>query len=315
MTTGYIVIAILPLLAGMGAAAAASAAGALVGKAFGIGSAGRQLSQQEKLQNLQIKGSKELQDYTQMKQQEMFEATGAKTIKAQYKEAGLNPALMYGGGGGGGTTVGAGAAPLPSTSNAPNSAEQARVGMDMTSIMANIASQALATAKTVAETKQIPVQTANIAANTENTEATKANTEARTQEQNFTNAVNNATGVTTMAMKNMSEQSLLETASRKQLDEYKAWAAGSLGNHEPNDPNSPIAKAITAGYNKVLQDLQNAKTQNDIQKATATIEQYKANLASAGIAPDSPWYVKIIGDLLEKIGLNPITAIKTLTGH
>lgn len=64
--------------------------------------------QQQKLQALQIKGNKEMTDYQKMKELEMWKATSYPAQMAMMKEAGLNPALMYGMGGGGGTTVGGG---------------------------------------------------------------------------------------------------------------------------------------------------------------------------------------------------------------
>ena len=64
----------------------------------------RQLRQQEKLQNLEIRGSKELTDYNAAKQLEMWKATNYPAQVEQMKLAGLNPALAYGMGGGGGVT-------------------------------------------------------------------------------------------------------------------------------------------------------------------------------------------------------------------
>lgn len=66
----------------------------------------RQLKQQERLMGLQMKGQREMQDYANEKQLEMWEKTGVVGQMEQIKKAGLNPAMMYGGGGAGGATVG-----------------------------------------------------------------------------------------------------------------------------------------------------------------------------------------------------------------
>lgn len=70
----------------------------------------RQLRQQEKLQELEMKGSKEMTAYnTEMQkkmQLEMWNETSYPAQMAKMKEAGINPALMYGMGGGGGVSTG-----------------------------------------------------------------------------------------------------------------------------------------------------------------------------------------------------------------
>lgn len=82
------------------------------GAAFGIelerGQNRRQLRQQEKLQQLQIAGNKEMLEAQRLKELQMWKDTSYPAQMAMMKEAGLNPALMYGMGGGGGTTVGGG---------------------------------------------------------------------------------------------------------------------------------------------------------------------------------------------------------------
>lgn len=101
---------------------AAISGSGIPGAILGIGMAGwndeRQIRQEEKLQRLQIAGSKELTDYQMQKQLEMWKATSYKAQMEQMIKAGINPALMYGMGGGGGQTTG-GSASQVSRSNAP----------------------------------------------------------------------------------------------------------------------------------------------------------------------------------------------------
>ena len=97
---------------GMNAAgsAAEQATGGLLGMLFAKENDRRQLAQQEKLQNLSIKGSKEMTDYQKMKELEMWKATSYPAQMEMLKQAGLNPGLMYGMGGGGGQSTGGGGA-------------------------------------------------------------------------------------------------------------------------------------------------------------------------------------------------------------
>lgn len=66
----------------------------------------RQINQQQKLQDMSIAGQKQMADYNQANQMRMWNATNYEAQIAHMKNAGLNPALLYGTGGGGGTTVG-----------------------------------------------------------------------------------------------------------------------------------------------------------------------------------------------------------------
>lgn len=96
----------------------------------------RQLAQQEKLQALQIKGNKEMADYNQWKQKQMWEATNYPAQVEQLKKAGLNPALLYGMGGAGGATTGGGAGTVTGA-QAPSGGGEAAAfaGMGITSAM------------------------------------------------------------------------------------------------------------------------------------------------------------------------------------
>lgn len=66
----------------------------------------RQKEQQQDLQNMQIRGNKEMMDYSMLKQMEMWKNTNFSAQIAQMKAAGLSPGLIYGMKGGGGITTG-----------------------------------------------------------------------------------------------------------------------------------------------------------------------------------------------------------------
>lgn len=92
----------MPLGIGTAAGIAQGVAGAL-----GIGTGDRrQLKQQEKLQAMQIEGNKEMLEAQRQKEMQMWHDTNYGAQVEELKNAGMNPALLYGKGGGGGTTIG-----------------------------------------------------------------------------------------------------------------------------------------------------------------------------------------------------------------
>lgn len=84
-----------------------AAGGQILGMALGAYNDRRQIKQQEKLQDIQIRGQKAMAMFNYDQQMKMWEATGYGAQKDQMKRAGLNPALLYGMGGGGGQSTSA----------------------------------------------------------------------------------------------------------------------------------------------------------------------------------------------------------------
>lgn len=79
----------------------------------------RQLKQQKKLNALQVASNKEMAEFQYGMDMKKWEATGYGAQKKQMKEAGINPALMYGMGGGGGQSSNAGTGAGVNNSGAP----------------------------------------------------------------------------------------------------------------------------------------------------------------------------------------------------
>lgn len=86
--------------------AATSAIGAGMGLLLEHHEDTRQLNQQQKLQDMQIAGQKQMVDYNQAAAFKMWQDTNYPAQVEQLEKAGMNPALLYGKGGGGGTTIG-----------------------------------------------------------------------------------------------------------------------------------------------------------------------------------------------------------------
>lgn len=69
--------------------------------------------QQQQMQDMQIKGAKELADYNNQKQMELWKATNYGAQREELEKAGLSASLMYGGSGAGGGTTGSGGGGMP----------------------------------------------------------------------------------------------------------------------------------------------------------------------------------------------------------
>lgn len=94
--------------------------GGLAGVGVGVGSSmlnnalyGSPKYQQQQMQDMQIKGAKELADYNYQKQLDMWKATNFGAQRAEMEKAGLSASLMYGGSGAGGGTTGSGGGGMP----------------------------------------------------------------------------------------------------------------------------------------------------------------------------------------------------------
>lgn len=138
--------------------------------------------QQRQLMDLQFQNQTKLNQQGNEMQREMWQDTNYPAQMKMIKEAGLNPALLYGKGGAGGTTTGSqgggsassGSAPAPQQLIMPNM-------MDITSKVAEIALIQAQKSKTEAETKAIPTNIEKTEAETKNIEANTAYTEVKTE--------------------------------------------------------------------------------------------------------------------------------------
>lgn len=77
---------------------------------FGQKRRDQQIEQQKRLNDLQIAGQKEIGEFNQGLQKDMFNYTSPKNMVKRYEDAGMNPALMYGTSGAGGSTTGSASA-------------------------------------------------------------------------------------------------------------------------------------------------------------------------------------------------------------
>lgn len=142
--------------------------GMVTGKMTGDYENERQLEQQKKLQDLQIKGQMAMGKYNQGLALDMWEKTNYAAQRKQLEKAGLNPGLMYGQAGAGGTTI----TPVGQTQGATAEGAQPigmamQLGLQASLQKAQIENIKAQTENTKVETaKTAGVDTENIAANT-----------------------------------------------------------------------------------------------------------------------------------------------------
>lgn len=282
-------ISILPLLA--------AAAPALIGGAASIIGSSQKNKQQNKQQALQIQHDKDMAEIGHQNQidlaQKTYDLTNAKAQKKTLEEAGLNPALMYGGGGGGGTSVSTG-----------TGAAASNIQQETTEPFSGMGIQLQQAALMAAQRKNIEADTAKKEVETAKTAGVDTSNAAEELKlKQFNNQVNELTGADYKANNYKWATDKLEASSKKEMAEYDAWQAAGFDGKETTDKNSPIAKAIAAGIEETLVRVRNAKKDGDIKEAEKAIKQFEANLAKEGIAPNTPWGVKLGVDIARKLGI------------
>lgn len=202
------------------------------------------------------------------------------------KDAGLNPNLVYGSGDVANTTKAptAGNAPVPDLKAIDLSGAAGIVGNALSAqqAQANIA-------RTNAETRAIDAKTAGT---------------------EFQNAVNNQIGIDKMYERYSMDSEKLQTGNLRQLAEYNAWSAAAFAGKATDDPNSPLAKAQKAGLGLAVQQLENARKTGQAIDFQNVVKQFEANLAKQGISPNTPWWGKLVGDLILKgLGVSSFTEV------
>lgn len=241
-----------------------------------------------------LKNSKELMDYQQMKQLEMWEKTGYGPQMEQMRKAGLNPALMYGMGGGGGQTTG----------NASATAS----GIPTQSAMSNALGMGM-------QLKLMEAQKNLIEAQTEKTTAEVPNVQADTQNKILQQIITEYTGkeakdtyerVTSpnRGIQAKTYQDELEARQGVAGTIYELWNEGKL-------KDKSLAEIET-----IL--LQNAKSREEIRRIYKDIELLEENLKGkkmenvmtelemrlqkeTGIDRNSPTWFKILGRLFVEL--------------
>lgn len=261
----------------------------------------RQREQQEALNNINAKTSKELADYEQALKMKMWKDTNYGAQLEQASKAGVSKAAAIGGSGTGtqgasvsmpGTT---GAADAASTTNARTA--QAQAGMQLASQMALMKAQK----------ENLEADTADTLANIPKKGIdTDVQTEVWREKNRANEAEDMAGGAARQAENLETINAQLKRNNEREWNDYEAWKAAGFKGMRNDDPETPVAKAHRAGMEEAVTKGENAKRDGRLKDAQAVVEQFKANLAKQGISPDTPWGIKLVADVAEKLGVSPL---------
>lgn len=288
---------------------AGAAIGALgtIGGWLGIGEKRqdqRQLDQQDKLNRQNQRIGEENANADQARALQLWKDTNYTAKLAEATKAGVSKAAAIGGAAG--STGGAGTVSAP-TSSAADAASTTNARTASIQGGLNAAAQ-LNLMK--AQADNLKADTADKLANLPVKGNAAQGGEQDVITKKFDNEVRKLVGTAASAEAVNNANLRLEAESGKTWNEYQAWKAAGFGEMENNDPGSPIAKAIKAGMQKTITDAENAKSDGNIKAATAAIEGFKARLAEQGLSPDTPWYGKLLSDILSKLNINPLDIIR-----
>lgn len=261
----------------------------------------RQIKQQEKLQELQIKGQKEMTDYNTSKQLQMWKDTNFEAQRKELEKAGLNTGLLYGMGGGGGSTASISQGNV-SGGQAPQGGREIQdimgIGLQYQLIQAQKDNIKAQTEKIKAETeKTTGVDTANIKADTEN--------------KILQSVILNYTGKEAKDTyeKITSPNRLIQA---KTYEDELAARQGTAGTIYEMWLEGKLKEKSVAEVEQLL--LQNAKTREETRKIYKDMEMLEENIKGAkldniikeletklqtetGIDRNSPTWLKILGRL------------------
>lgn len=231
-----------------------------LGAGLGIATAGwqdkRQIKQGQKLQDMQIRGAKEMSDYQKEQSMEIWDRTNYNAQVNQMKKAGLNVGLMYGGGGAGGGTTSGGGMAMPSGNAAPSGGNEIGMGIQ-TGIQAAQAAANLELTKAAA--KKTNVEADNAAgANKDKTvaETVKLGTEVESLKQGINNAKLQA--------------DIMEYD--KQIKSMDAAIKGAT--------IGEIVKQIQTATQKLIGEMNSAEANGEIDQATKVEKIKQINTAS-----------------------------------
>lgn len=288
---------------GLGSMAGAIVGGlSTIGGWLGIGEKRqdrRQISQQEKLNDVNKKTAKEMADYEQNLKYDMWDKTNLSAQLQQAKKAGVSKAAAIGGSGTGtqgasvGNVGGGQAADAASAMNA--STNQSATGVQTATQLAMAKAQIENIEANTEKTKVDAAKAAGIDTDIANENWRKINRENET----FDNAGGVEEAGATLARANQ----IIKTQSEKEYNDYETFKAAGYAGKNNNDPTSPVGLAIKAGMDKTIQEAKNAKKDGRIKDAEAKVKEFEGKMADQGIAPNSPWGVKLAADLSEAVGL------------
>lgn len=283
-------------------AGAAIAGAGTIGGWLGIGEKrqdDRQISQQERLNEVNAKTAKEMADYEQSLKMKMWKDTNYGAQMKEAQAAGISKAAAIGGSGTGtqGASVGSVGGGSAADAAATQNAQTASINQSMM-----LASQI----------NLMKAQKENVEADTENklVDANKkrgvdtAAVAETTRGTKFANDLNELIGAGEMHKQWVSEKDKMNAETQKAVADWNAYKAAGFKGDNYSDETGMVAKAMKAGFEKAVTDVENAKKDGKLKDAERAIKGFEARMSEQGFGANSPWYLKLVTDLLQKTGVN-----------
>lgn len=239
-----------------------------------------QLEDQQKYTDMQAGANRDQARFTSDLQYEMWNKTNYEAQMKHMKEAGLNPALLYGKGGAGGATTGSASAGSVSGGSAPEGA----------------AIENAKTARTAAAL-QISSQLALQKAQKENIEADTENKKAQTGKTGVETEIGKIDAYTKEQTKNEVMDTIIANASKAISEAGMATIKKEIDTKTSEDQIKTIQQEA---IRKIL-DNTGIEIENRIKKAEQAIQEFEAESAKKGISTKAPWYIKMMGKMYDEI--------------
>lgn len=273
-------------------------AGAAAGMFMGDLNRRKQVQQQRELNEVNEESAKNMGRFNYEQSMRMLKETGPKFQVGQLKEAGMSVGNMYGGTGSGGAIQNS------PVSMSPGNAEGASAGTGAMTQMGMLGTQVMAQTKLLdAQKENVEADTANKLANAPKTIADTENVKEVTRGTKFENDLRSLFIDNEQDTRKAELDARKDNAEKTTLD-TEAWKAAAFKEGKlRTDGENPIIKTKGAEFEKAVTDLKNAKTQGNLMEAQKAVEQFKATMAGMGISPDSPWYLKTLITLGNKVGI------------
>lgn len=240
---------------------------------------------------MQVEANKELADYNTEKQMEVWNQTNYPQQVEKLKEAGLNPAILYAKGGMGGQ-LGAAGAGSASMGQASNGME---VGMQAAMMQANkelIESQARK--NNVEADKLEGVDTEKSKAELENT---KWQMQLNKELAPDIKKIKESEGLQAVAKTN------------REVAETNDWLKLTQ-THEKDGTDTESRKlylrGLKAAWEETITRVDNARKEGKLTEVETAIREFEKELTDSGIGQNSPWWSKLMINVLDKAGINPL---------